>query len=113
MYWSAGLVNQKQKIFLCTMTSWIVIVSPLLVLITLTCVILQRIHLLIALLALEAIILRLVFILIVLTDTRWVIFVIVILTFGACEASLGLACITAIRRSYGNDRLNSLSLNKC
>nr|YP_009409394.1 NADH dehydrogenase subunit 4L [Hediste diadroma]APU51326.1 NADH dehydrogenase subunit 4L [Hediste diadroma] len=95
------------------MTSWMVMVSPLLVLITLTCVMLQRIHLLMALLALEAMILSLVFMLIVLTDTSWLMFVIVILTFGACEASLGLACMTAMSRSYGNDRLNSLSLNKC
>nr|YP_009926553.1 NADH dehydrogenase subunit 4L [Hediste japonica]QNH92144.1 NADH dehydrogenase subunit 4L [Hediste japonica] len=95
------------------MTSWMVMVSPLLVLITLTCVMLQRIHLLMALLALEAMILSLVFMLIILTDTSWLMFVIVILTFGACEASLGLACMTAMSRSYGNDRLNSLSLNKC
>nr|YP_010147012.1 NADH dehydrogenase subunit 4L [Hediste diversicolor]QQP21534.1 NADH dehydrogenase subunit 4L [Hediste diversicolor] len=95
------------------MTSWMVMISPSLVLITLTCVMLQRIHLLMALLALEAMILSLVFMLIVLTDTSWLMFVIVILTFGACEASLGLACMTAMSRSYGNDRLNSLSLNKC
>lgn len=95
------------------MTSWIILITPILVIISLTCVILQRQHLLMALLALEAMVLRLIFIVIVLIDSRWLIFIIVILTFGACEASLGLACITAISRSYGNDHINSLSVNKC
>ena len=95
------------------MIVWITIITPSLVFITLLCVILQRQHLLIALLALEAIILSLILIVIILINTSWLIFVITILTFGACEARLGLACITAIRRSYGNDHLNTLILNKC
>jgi len=66
-----------------------------------------------ALLALEAMILSLILIIIILINTTWLMFVIAILTFGACEASLGLACITAISRSYGNDHINALSLNKC
>lgn len=90
-----------------------IMISPIFVLISLTCVIIQRNHLLIALLALEAIILGLIIIVIIITNSSWLIFIIAILTFGACEARLGLACITAIRRSYGNDHINSLNINKC
>ena len=111
--WSAGLVNQKQNNILYAMITWIILITPIIVVLSISCVIFQRQHLLIALLALEAIILSLVLMLFVVIRISWSILIIVILTFGACEASLGLACITTISRSYGNDRLNSLSLNKC
>jgi NADH:ubiquinone oxidoreductase subunit K len=78
--------------------------------------ILQRTHLLIALLCLEGIILTLVLYVpsilyisnIIIPTIR-----IVILSFGACEASLGLRIIVYISRSYGSDMLNSATLNKC
>lgn len=38
---------------------------------------------------------------------------IVILTFGACEASLGLRLIVIMSRYYGRDLFKSLSTNKC
>lgn len=95
------------------MTQWMSIISPILIICALTNIIIQRRHLLIILLALEAIILAIIIILTTVTNTNWIIFAIIILTFGACEAGLGLACITAMSRSYGNDRLNSLSINKC
>nr|QHT64910.1 NADH dehydrogenase subunit 4L [Perinereis sp. PA-2020] len=95
------------------MTSWMILITPVLVLVSLTCVILQRQHLLMALLALEAMILSLILMIIILVNATWLMFVIAILTFGACEASLGLACMTAMSRSYGNDHMNTLSLNKC
>nr|QHT65001.1 NADH dehydrogenase subunit 4L [Pseudonereis variegata] len=95
------------------MMYWMTSITPLLVIITLTCVMLQRQHLLMALLALEAMILSLIIMIIMLMNTSWLMFVIAMLTFGACEASLGLACMTAMSRSYGNDHLNSLSMNKC
>nr|YP_009974936.1 NADH dehydrogenase subunit 4L [Perinereis cultrifera]QNJ33910.1 NADH dehydrogenase subunit 4L [Perinereis cultrifera] len=95
------------------MTTWMTTITPIMVLITLTCVVLQRHHLLMVLLALEAMILSLMFMIIVLTNATWLLFIVIILTFGACEASLGLACMTAMSRSYGNDHLYSLSLNKC
>lgn len=101
------------EIILYTMTTWIILVTPFLVIITLITVILQRQHLLIVLLSLEIIILRLVLMIITLLNVTWILLVITTLTFGACEARLGLACITAIRRSYGNDHLSSLSTNKC
>nr|QGX86597.1 NADH dehydrogenase subunit 4L [Lumbricus rubellus] len=38
---------------------------------------------------------------------------IILLTFGACEASLGLSLMVLMSRSYGTDMLNSLTMNKC
>nr|WBQ42664.1 NADH dehydrogenase subunit 4L [Nectoneanthes oxypoda] len=95
------------------MTSWMIMISPMFVLMSLTCVIMQRNHLLMALLALEAMILGLIIMVIIMTNSSWLMFIIAILTFGACEASLGLACMTAMSRSYGNDHINSLNINKC
>lgn len=36
-----------------------------------------------------------------------------ILTLGACEASVGLALLVIIVRGYGRDLVNNTSLNKC
>nr|YP_010425940.1 NADH dehydrogenase subunit 4L [Amynthas deogyusanensis]USL47910.1 NADH dehydrogenase subunit 4L [Amynthas deogyusanensis] len=38
---------------------------------------------------------------------------VILLTFGACEASLGLGLMVSMSRSYGNDMLKSLTLTKC
>lgn len=38
---------------------------------------------------------------------------VVLLTFGACEARVGLSLIVLISRSFGTDILNSLTINKC
>nr|NP_008246.1 NADH dehydrogenase subunit 4L [Lumbricus terrestris]Q34948.1 RecName: Full=NADH-ubiquinone oxidoreductase chain 4L; AltName: Full=NADH dehydrogenase subunit 4L [Lumbricus terrestris]AAC46872.1 NADH dehydrogenase subunit 4L [Lumbricus terrestris]prf//2122275J NADH dehydrogenase:SUBUNIT=4L [Lumbricus terrestris] len=38
---------------------------------------------------------------------------VILLTFGACEASLGLSLMVLMSRSYGTDMLNSLTANKC
>nr|YP_009244906.1 NADH dehydrogenase subunit 4L [Duplodicodrilus schmardae]AMO27030.1 NADH dehydrogenase subunit 4L [Duplodicodrilus schmardae]BDQ43689.1 NADH dehydrogenase subunit 4L [Duplodicodrilus schmardae]BDQ43845.1 NADH dehydrogenase subunit 4L [Duplodicodrilus schmardae] len=38
---------------------------------------------------------------------------VILLTFGACEASLGLSLMVAMSRSYGNDMLKSLTTVKC
>lgn len=75
--------------------------------------IMQRTHLLIALLALEGIILTLI-LLIIVTFTHTNLFLcIVLLTIGACEARLGLACLVLIIRSSGTDRISSLTSMKC
>lgn len=37
----------------------------------------------------------------------------VVLTFGACEASVALAVLVLITRSYGRDMLSALRLRKC
>jgi NADH:ubiquinone oxidoreductase subunit K len=86
---------------------------PLIILITF---IQQQNHLLMALLALEGITLSLV-LSIPLTMTINLIpasaSCIIILSIGACEASLGLALIVAAARTTGNDILRTLSINKC
>nr|BDQ44222.1 NADH dehydrogenase subunit 4L [Pheretima kunigamiensis] len=38
---------------------------------------------------------------------------VILLTFGACEASLGLSLMVCMSRSYGNDMLKSLTTSKC
>lgn len=38
---------------------------------------------------------------------------VVLLTFGACEARVGLSLIVLISRSFGTDILNSLTISKC
>nr|AXJ93399.1 NADH dehydrogenase subunit 4L [Cheilonereis cyclurus] len=95
------------------MISWMTSVSPLLIIIALACAMIQRQHLLMVLLALESMVLGIILMIITLMNSTWLMFVIIILTFGACEASLGLACMTAMSRSYGNDHLNSMLSNKC
>lgn len=37
----------------------------------------------------------------------------ILLTFSACEASLGLRIIVKLSRSYGSDLLSSSSINSC
>jgi len=37
----------------------------------------------------------------------------ILLTFGACEARLGLRLLVKISRHYGSDTLSNLALNKC
>nr|QTT61168.1 NADH dehydrogenase subunit 4L [Tritia sp. e LAG-2017] len=37
----------------------------------------------------------------------------ILITLGACEASLGLAILVAIIRSEGNDYVASFSMHKC
>ena len=39
--------------------------------------------------------------------------IIIILTIGACEASLGLSIIVIISREFGNDIINIVSMYKC
>jgi len=76
----------------------------------------QRQHFLISLFSLEGIILTLVA-MIPLSLTLYNIPVatisIILLTFGACEARLGLSLIVVISRYYGRDLFKSLSTNKC
>nr|YP_010437791.1 NADH dehydrogenase subunit 4L [Eisenia andrei]UTB53923.1 NADH dehydrogenase subunit 4L [Eisenia andrei] len=38
---------------------------------------------------------------------------VMLLTFGACEASIGLSLMVLMSRSFGTDMLNSLTMNKC
>nr|YP_003204819.1 NADH dehydrogenase subunit 4L [Tritia reticulata]YP_492549.1 NADH dehydrogenase subunit 4L [Tritia obsoleta]ANH54155.1 NADH dehydrogenase subunit 4L [Nassarius succinctus]QTT61090.1 NADH dehydrogenase subunit 4L [Tritia ovoidea]QTT61103.1 NADH dehydrogenase subunit 4L [Tritia tingitana]QTT61155.1 NADH dehydrogenase subunit 4L [Tritia denticulata]QTT61181.1 NADH dehydrogenase subunit 4L [Tritia ephamilla]QTT61194.1 NADH dehydrogenase subunit 4L [Tritia pellucida]QTT61207.1 NADH dehydrogen len=76
---------------------------------------LQYKHLLSVLLSLEAITMNLFIMLFALStnvtfsgETS-----LILITLGACEASLGLAILVAIIRSEGNDYVSSFSMHKC
>jgi NADH-ubiquinone oxidoreductase chain 4L len=76
----------------------------------------QRHHFLISLLCLEGIILSLVIFipsLLYISNIPLPTISIILLTFGACEARLGLRIIVYMSRSYGSDILNSITINKC
>lgn len=78
--------------------------------------IIQQNHLLMSLLALEGITLRLVLVVpLILTLNLLPVSAscVIILSLGACEASLGLALLVSAARSTGSDILNTLSINKC
>lgn len=76
----------------------------------------QRTHFLMSLLSLEGIILTTVLFIPISIYSRSIIIPsirIILLTFGACEARLGLRLIVYISRSHGSDIISILSLNKC
>lgn len=78
--------------------------------------ILNQYHFLMTLLSLECITLSLVLFVpasLSLIESSNISLRILILTLGACEASLGLRLIVIISRSYGTDILKSLTINKC
>lgn len=84
--------------------------------ITIICFLLIRNNLLIALLTLELFVLTLVSITLLLIGfiaSSNILTMLIILTLGACEARLGLACLIKISRSYGNDKLNNNSIVIC
>ena len=76
---------------------------------------LQRKHLLNALLSLEIMVLGL-FALIIscfLGEGDNLFLTFIILTFGACEASVGLALLVCLIRTHGNDFISSINIHKC
>lgn len=86
---------------------------PIIILIAL---VIQQNHLLVSLLTLEGITLRLVLIvplILTLNIIPLASLCLIILTMGACEASLGLALIVSASRLTGSDIVNSISINKC
>nr|YP_010183543.1 NADH dehydrogenase subunit 4L [Drawida gisti]QVG61472.1 NADH dehydrogenase subunit 4L [Drawida gisti] len=78
--------------------------------------ILNQYHFLMALLSLECITLSLVLFIPIsmnLVGATNLSLSILILTLGACEASLGLSLMVMMSRSCGTDMLKSLTMNKC
>nr|AVW86211.1 NADH dehydrogenase subunit 4L [Pisione sp. YZ-2018] len=76
----------------------------------------QRSHILMALLSLEAMILGITYSVLMFSATlnsSEMFISLIILTFGACEASLGLACLVSMARTFGNDKIASSSLSWC
>lgn len=73
-------------------------------------------HFLITLLALEAITLILIILISsisIQTNMINILLRILVLTLGACEASIGLRLLVNISRKTGSDMLKSLSINSC
>nr|YP_009685967.1 NADH dehydrogenase subunit 4L [Nothobranchius foerschi]QDW10509.1 NADH dehydrogenase subunit 4L [Nothobranchius foerschi] len=77
----------------------------------------HRMHLLSALLCLEGMMLSL-----FIAFSLWVLQTssdnflmppLLLLTFSACEASIGLALMVATTRTHGSDRINTLNLLQC
>nr|AVW86198.1 NADH dehydrogenase subunit 4L [Iphione sp. YZ-2018] len=78
--------------------------------------VIQRTHVLMALLALEAMILNLMIICLISLcplNPNELFICMIILTFGACEAGLGLSCLVKMTRSFGNDMLQTISSPSC
>lgn len=99
-----------------SMATSLTLILQLIPLIIIVSFILQQHHLLITLLALEGVTLRLVLsipLTLRINSISLRVLSIIILSFGACEASLGLALLVIIARSHGNDIVNNLTLNKC
>nr|QHT64997.1 NADH dehydrogenase subunit 4L [Microphthalmus listensis] len=92
--------------------SWTVM-YPLMVVFSIFALIKQRQHLLMSLLALEGVILSLILLVMVFSGSLLMFLVVILLTWGACEASLGLGCLVSMIRSMGSDHMNMLSINKC
>nr|YP_009131509.1 NADH dehydrogenase subunit 4L [Tevnia jerichonana]AIL54895.1 NADH dehydrogenase subunit 4L [Tevnia jerichonana] len=89
---------------------------PILVFSSLMSFILQRRHLLMALLALESTtLMTMIFAASIYGAPSQfnIIIILVIMTLAACEASLGLALMVVMTRSYGSDSMKLLSINKC
>lgn len=112
-HWSC---KPKIEISLNSMYNSIIILVFLLPLVAILNLISNQTHFLITLLSLEGITLRLVLFvpltLSVISAPNTSVSVI-LLTFGACEARIGLSLIVLISRSFGTDILNSLTINKC
>ncbi len=91
----------------------IIILTPIIALLNL---ITNHSHFLITLLSLEGIILTLVLIIpttLSAVGAENVATRVILLTFGACEARLGLRLMVLISRKYGSDLLSTLTSNKC
>ena len=85
-----------------------ILLLPVLSIITL---LIKQTHFLTSLLSLEIITLRLVVLISSITMNPT--YRVLILTFGACEASFGLALLVRMSRRYGNDLLKNITVNKC
>nr|YP_009162051.1 NADH dehydrogenase subunit 4L [Ramisyllis multicaudata]AKS48917.1 NADH dehydrogenase subunit 4L [Ramisyllis multicaudata] len=98
------------------MTSNLMLLAPLMIIIPLLSIIMVNHHLLSVLLNLEAAMLGMMLFMIYLmfgissTDS---INILLLLTMGACEASMGLALISIMSRSQGSDNLTSSTTFSC
>nr|AXA45357.1 NADH dehydrogenase subunit 4L [Toxicochlespira sp. MNHN IM 2013-9841] len=96
-------------------TFYLTLISMVGVMMALSALSLQYKHLLSVLLSLEAMTMNLFILMFCMTnnlsysgETS-----LILITLGACEASLGLAVLVAIIRAEGNDYVSSFSMHKC
>nr|YP_009489705.1 NADH dehydrogenase subunit 4L [Falcidens halanychi]AWH02141.1 NADH dehydrogenase subunit 4L [Falcidens halanychi] len=96
------------------MIEYLVVVGFFMMVVSLVALGIQNNHLLNCLLSLEMLLLSMVFIVFLALSVKMLdfLFPLVLLTFGACEASMGLALLVVILRSQGNDFMLS-SMYKC
>nr|WNS64253.1 NADH dehydrogenase subunit 4L [Ficus subintermedia] len=96
-------------------TFYLILLSTLGFLMALLSISLQYKHLLSVLLSLEAITMNL-FIMLFTYSSSVVLSgqnSLILITLGACEASLGLSILVSLIRAQGNDYVTSFSLQKC
>nr|ALK03384.1 NADH dehydrogenase subunit 4L [Lepetodrilus schrolli] len=96
-------------------TPYLTSMSTIGVMLAVTTLCLQHKHLLSTLLSLEAITLNL-FILLLSSSMSFnseTHSCLILLTLGACEASLGLAILISLIRTHGNDYVSSFTSQKC
>nr|YP_009131418.1 NADH dehydrogenase subunit 4L [Sclerolinum brattstromi]AIL54778.1 NADH dehydrogenase subunit 4L [Sclerolinum brattstromi] len=92
------------------------LIFPILIFSSFIAFVLQRRHLLMTLLILESITLMTMILAAVTFGAPAqfnITVILVIMTMAACEASLGLALMVLMMRSYGSDMIKLLSINKC
>nr|YP_009192112.1 NADH dehydrogenase subunit 4L [Angaria neglecta]ALK03356.1 NADH dehydrogenase subunit 4L [Angaria neglecta] len=85
------------------------------VIVSITVLCLQQKHMLMALLSLEAMTLNL-FVLLMSASANFNLeaqMCLILITMGACEASLGLAILVSLIRTHGNDYVSNYTAQKC
>nr|YP_010460996.1 NADH dehydrogenase subunit 4L [Ramisyllis kingghidorahi]UUF68149.1 NADH dehydrogenase subunit 4L [Ramisyllis kingghidorahi] len=98
------------------MTSNFMLLTPLMIIIPLLSIIMVNYHLLSVLLNLEAAMLGMMLFMVYLmfsTSPTESMNILILLTMGACEASMGLALISIMSRSQGSDNLTSTITFSC
>lgn len=91
----------------CAISVGIVVLSCL------VCFVKQRHHLFLSIICLEGVVLRLALLYMVVRGQSEIFFTFIIFVFGACEASLGLACLVSIIRTFGRDQFKIINSLKC
>lgn len=102
--------------FLSSMNISLLILSQISIYAALVTLLMQRTHFLIALFSLEGVMLSVVLFLPIIIGAGSIIMPsirIVLLTFGACEARLGLSLMVNMSRFYGSDIISLNMLRKC
>nr|YP_010318559.1 NADH dehydrogenase subunit 4L [Pseudopotamilla reniformis]ULD67138.1 NADH dehydrogenase subunit 4L [Pseudopotamilla reniformis] len=87
-------------------------VPPMMIILSLLYLTAYRGHLLMILLFFETIVLMLIILTGLWLKKGLLFSILILLTFGACEASIGLSLLVLMSRTTGSDFISSLNLNK-